>query len=359
MAGSVARGAGKIDAMPDYSKTKAKLLTDSTPAADDFRYPAEWEKHEACLMVLPPPQNWKDNVPLREMRGQWADVANTLSEFEDVLMVVRPEDRALAKRLFSREIEILELPVNDGWSRDSGPMFVVNKTGERRVAGFTFNGWGGKLPPFFDDALLKARLCDQLKTPMYPIDLVLEGGAVAVDGEGTVLTTEQCLLNKNRNTKRSRADIERLLHDSLGAMKVIWLGKGLEPDPITDGHVDGIACFVEPGVVMLHTTQDRSDRNYRICADAKRRLSEARDAKGRRLEIIEVPLTSLDVSYLNFYIGNGCVLVPTSGRKTENRRPLSIIREAFPNRKVLGINSEVLGAGGGGIHCITQQIPAV
>lgn len=354
------QAADSVDAMPDYRKTTARLISNSKPAADGFRYSAEWEKHESCIMVLPPPQNWKDyGIPLREVRGQWADVANTLSEFERVLMVVRPEDKALAGRLFSREIELLTLPVNDGWSRDSGPMFVVNRKGERRVAGFTFNGWGGKLPPYADDALLKARLCGHLKTPMYPIDLVLEGGAVTVDGEGTILTTEQCLLNKNRNTKRSRADIERLLNDSLGTKKVIWLGKGLEPDPITDGHVDGIACFAEPGVVLLHTTDDRNGRNFRIYQDAKRRLAAARDAKGRRLEVIEVPLTSLDVSYLNFYIGNGCVLVPTSGRRSENRRPLAIIKEAFPKRKTIGINCEVLGAGGGGIHCITQQVPAL
>lgn len=350
--------ADKLNEMPNYRTTGARLITNSTPAADGYRYPAEWKNHERCIMVLPPPQNWRGTgVSIADMRAQWADVANTLSQFESVLMVVHPNDRKEARRLFSSEIEILELPVNDGWSRDSGPMFVVNKHGERRVAGFTFNGWGGKFPPFQDDALLKAKLCAHLKTQMYPIGLVLEGGAVTIDGEGTLITTEQCLLNKNRNAGRSKSDVESMLNASLGTSKVIWLGKGLEPDPVTDGHVDGIACFAAPGVVLLHTTNNRKDRNYPICRDAKRRLSEARDAKDRKLEVIEIPLTSYDVAHMNFYIGNDCVLVPTSGRRREDNRPLAILKEAFPEREVVGVDSTVLAAGGGGIHCITQQIP--
>ena len=220
--------------MPDYNPTGAKLLVDSTPAADGFHFPAEWDEHARTLMVMPPPQNWKGfGIPLEDVRGQWADVANKLAEYEPVLMVLRPADRQVATRLLSQEIELVEFPVNDGWSRDSGPMFLVNEQGKRRVAGFTFNGWGAKFPPYLDDALLKARLCQHLDVPMYPIDLVLEGGAVATDGEGTVLTTEQCLLNKNRNTAADRAGIDKMLNESLGTLKVIWLGKGLEPDPVT------------------------------------------------------------------------------------------------------------------------------
>lgn len=344
--------------MPNYQPTGAHLLTGSTPAADGFRYPAEWEKHEATIMVLPPPQNWKGyGVSLRDVRGQWADIANALAEYEPVLMIVRPEDKNVAKSILSREIKLLELPVNDGWSRDSGPMIVVDAQGQRRIAGFTFNGWGAKFPPYKDDALLKARLSRAWGMPMYPIDLVMEGGAVAVDGEGTVLTTEQCLLNKNRNSASGRAEVEKVLNDSLGTKKVIWLGKGLTPDPVTDGHIDGLAAFAAPGVVLLHTTTDRRDPNYRICQDAKRRLQAATDAKGRKLKVIELPLDA-DLSHTNFYIANGCVLVPVTPRRRENERALAILREAFPRRKVIGVDSEVLGEGGGGIHCITQQVPA-
>lgn len=354
----LARCAEKVGAMPDYGSTRVRLIQSSTATFDGFRFPAEWESHERCIMVFPPPQNWLGyDILIEKVHRQWADVANTLCEFEPVLMVIRREERAVAKRLLSRKIEIVELSVNDGWSRDSGPMFIVNEKRERRIAGFTFNGWGGKFPPFADDALLKARLGHHFETPMYPIDLVLEGGAVTVDGEGTVITTEQCLLHANRNDGRTRKQVEDLLNSALGTSKVIWLKKGLEPDPVTDGHVDGIACYAAPGVVLLHTTDDRSDENHAICNDARQRLNDARDANGRKLKVVEVPLTSDDVAHMNFYIGNGCVLVPTSGRRAEDQAPLAILRETFPKHKVIGIESTVLAKGGGGIHCITQQVP--
>jgi agmatine deiminase len=348
-----------ITAMPDYKSTGARLLTNSTPAADGFRFPAEWEEHEYTIMVMPPPQNWRDyGIPLEDVRGQWADVANKLSEYETVLMVVHPNEKKHARQILSKEIELVEFAVNDGWARDSGPMVLVNGKGERRVAGFTFNGWGAKFPPYNDDALLKGHLCKHLNMPMYSIDLVLEGGAVAVDGEGTVLTTEQCLLNKNRNSASDRAKVEKVLNDSLGTSKVIWLGKGLEPDPVTDGHIDGIAAFAEPGVVLLHTTKDKNDVNYQICQDAKRRLKETTDAKGRKLEVIELPLDS-ELSHMNFYIGNDCILVPITTRREEDERPMGILREVFSDYEVIGIDGIVLGEGGGGIHCITQQVPKV
>lgn len=347
-----------IDAMPDYTATGAKLIEGSTPAADGYYYPPEWEEHNFSIMIMPPPQNWKDyGIPLGDVRGQWADIANGLAEFEHVLMVVRPEDRKLAKQILSSEIELVEFPVNDGWSRDSGPMFLVDGKGGRRVAGFTFNGWGAKFPPYKDDALLKARLCKHLDTAMYPIDFVIEGGAVTVDGEGTLITTEQCLLNKNRNTRHDRSAVEKILNESLGTEKVIWLGKGLAPDPVTDGHIDGMCAFAEPGSVLLHTTDDRGDQNYKICQDAKRRLQQATDAKGRKLEIIEVPLDG-DVSYMNFYIANDAVLVPITGDSEQDDRPMGVMKDVFgEDYEVVGIDSVVLGEGGGGIHCITQQVP--
>ena len=348
-----------ITHMPDYASTGAKLITETTPVGDGYRYPAEWEEHEFTIMVMPPPQNWRGyGIPLSKVRRQWADVANALVEYESVLMVVDPKERRHAQRLLSKEIELIEFPVNDGWSRDSGPMFLVNGSADRRIAGFTFNGWGAKFPPYKDDALLKARLSKHLNIAMYPIDLCLEGGAVAVDGEGTLLTTEQCLLNQNRNTMASRVEVENVLNDSIGAKKVIWLGKGLEPDPVTDGHIDGLAAFTEPGVVLLHTTDDRSDRNYAICQDAKERLRESTDAKGRKLEVIEVPLDG-DVSYMNFYIANGCILVPITTDRRQDERPLGILNEVFDDYDLVEIDSRVLAEGGGGIHCITQQVPKV
>ena len=342
-------------ARPDYRETGVTLLN-SSPRADGFTMPAEWEKHEATVMVFPPEQNWK-GYGLREARQEWKTVANTISEFEPVRMVVDPRDAKIARKLLNSEIKLLEFPVNDGWARDTAPLFLRNAKGERRAAGFIFNGWGAKFPPFKDDALLKARLCAEWKIPMYPINVVAEGGGVLVDGEGTIITTEECLLHKNRNPGVDKATIERRLLEGLGAKKVIWLGRGLTPDPVTDGHVDGMAAYVGPGSVLLHSTTYKSDPNYKILADAKRRLQEATDAKGRKLEVIDLPLAE-QVGHMNFYICNGAVVVPVAGVKREDDKPLGILREVFPERKVIGVSGVILAEGGGGVHCITQQVPA-
>ncbi|MEM9272321.1 MAG: agmatine deiminase family protein [Cyanobacteria bacterium P01_F01_bin.143] len=336
-----------------------------TPKQDGFYFPAEWHPHEYTIMQFVPRQNWA-GYGIRQARKDWATVANTLSEFEPVLMVVDRQDYTIAKKLLSSEIELVEFPLNDGWARDSGPSFVVNGKGDRRVTGFTFNGWGAKFPPYDDDVKLRSRLCEYLQIPFYEADLVLEGGAVTLDGEGTLITTEECLLNPNRNPDKSKSQVEQILQESFNVSKVIWLSKGTTPDPITDGHVDGICVFVAPGKVMLQTTDDLNDPNYEICQDAKEKLLAASDSKGRKLEIIELPL-AYDVAHINFYIANGCVLVPIANDPAQDDAPLSIIRNIFSgprsgslrDREVIGISGEILAQGGGGIHCITQQVPAV
>ena len=348
-----------VNKMPDYKSTGAKLLTDSTPTKDGFWFPAEWKPHEYTIMVMPSPQNWEGyGFTFDEVVEQWAEVANALAEFEPVLMVVRPEDKKLAQKHLGSEIEIMEFSVNDGWSRDIGPTFVVNGKGERRVAGCTFNGWGDKFEGMHKhDALLKGHLCKALDVPMYPVNLVLEGGAIALDGAGTIITTAQCMMNPNRNPGMTREAIDQLLNNAFGTKKVIWLDKGIEPDPITDGHIDGMAAFVDEGVVLLHSCDDKNDPNYKICRDAKKILSEATDAKGRKFEIIDLPLH--DGGHMNFYLGNGCVLVPIADDPDEDDIPLGIIRELFDDREVIGIGGHILAEGGGGIHCITQQVPKV
>ncbi|MGK7903664.1 MAG: agmatine/peptidylarginine deiminase [Hormoscilla sp.] len=341
--------------MPNYRRLGTTLIENSTPKSDGFFFPAEWEPHEFTIMAFPPPQNWA-GYGLADARRDWSAIANVISEFEPVLMVVRPQDRSRAKRRLNSDIELVEFPLNDGWTRDSGPIILVNESGERRVPGFTFNGWGEKLPPYNKDALLKARLCNYLDLPMYPVDLVLEGGAVATDGQGTILTTEECLLNSNRNPGMTQAQVEQFLLDYLGAEKVIWLARGITPDPITDGHVDGICAFAAPGVVLLHTTDDRNDPNFEIGNDAKSRLEAATDAQGRSLEVIEVPL-ALDVPHMNFYICNGGVIVPIANDPAQDDEPMAILREVFSDRQVVGVNGQLLAQGGGGAHCITQQVP--
>ena len=341
----------------DYEGTGVEIRR-SPPAEEGFRFPAEWAPHERTLMQFLPPQNWSRSQ-WEGAVGEWAAVANAVADFEPVTMAVRPEDRGHAEQLLGSGIELIELDLNDGWSRDSGPMILVDDTGRRCVAGFEFNGWGAKFPPYDADALAKAHFAAHLGLPLHPADLVLEGGAVTVDGEGTLITTEECLLNPNRNPGKSRDEVDAILRDWLGVSRVIWLPKGLTPDPITDGHIDGMAAFAAPGVVLLHTTDDRSDPNHAITQEAKRILEQTTDAMGRRFEVIEVPLTSWDVVHMNFYICNGAVVVPVAGNAEEDEAPLAIIDEAFPGREVVPITGRFTAEGGGGVHCITQQVPAI
>ena len=188
------------------------------------------------------------------------------------------------------------------------------------------------------------------------MDVVSEGGAVLVDGDGTIIVTEECLLHKNRNPKLDRATIEKRMLDGLGAKKCLWLGRGLTPDPVTDGHVDGMAAFAKPGVVLLHSIADKADPNFAILADAKRRLAESTDAKGRKFEVIDLPLAD-EVGQMNFYVCNGAVIVPVSGDKKQDDAPLAILREVFADRKIMPVRGNILARGGGGVHCITQQMP--
>lgn len=353
-------GSGAIaDSGIDYTSTGATLIN-HPPVKEGYYFPAEWQHHERTLMQFLPEQNWV-GYPIRPVRKEWAGVANAVSEFEPVTMVVEPDARARsqAKEMLSTQIELIEYPMNDGWARDTGPIILVNGTKERRVAGFGFNGWGEKFWPYRDDSLLKGHLAKYFNMPLHPHDLIIEGGGVHVDGEGTLLTTEQCLLHKNRNPGWTKAGIEAALKDYLGIKKVIWLPKGLVPDPITDGHIDGMAAFAAPGVVLLHTTTESSDPNYQITEAARKILQETPDAKGRKIEIIELPLTSWDVLHMNFYICNGGIIVPVANKSGEDDRPLGILREAFPKHKIVPVTGREMAGGGGGVHCITQQMPAV
>ena len=232
----------------------------------------------------------------------------------------------------------------------------MNEQGEKRATGFSFNGWGAKFPPFSADALLKARLCKKWDIPFYPIDVVSEGGAVLVDGDGTLIVTEECLLHKNRNPTLDKATIEKRLLDGLGAKKVIWLDRGLTPDPVTNGHIDGMAAFVKPGVVLLHSIADKSDPNFKILAAAKRVLTDTTDAQERKLQVIDLPLAD-EVGQMNFYLCNNAVIVPISGDKNQDDAPVAILREVFQGRKIVTVSGRMLAEGGGGVHCITQQIP--
>ncbi len=327
------------------------------------RMPAEWEPHERCLMAWPARADmW--GARLEAARADYAAVANAIAEHEPVLMLAGPQDTAAARAACAGAVEVLEMPLDDSWVRDSGPIFVRDEHGALAGADFTFNAWGEKFHPYGDDARLAARVLEALGVPRRPYPCVLEGGAITVDGEGTLITTESVLLNPNRNPGVSRQQIEAILRDALGAEKVLWLAEGLAEDRDTDGHVDNVCHFLSPGHVIVQTVNDPANANFERLQANLGALRAATDARGRSLEIVEVPLLPYlsdgeqptVAPYLNFYIANGAVVVPVSDERTD-ADALAILARAFPDRDVVPVPGATLAHGGGGVHCITQQQP--
>jgi agmatine deiminase len=281
-------------------------------------------------------------------------------------MVVRPGDAADARNWLGAGVEIVELPIDDSWLRDSGPIFVTSPDGRRAGVHFRFNSWGERFLPYDDDARIGERLLAHLGEERVAVPMVLEGGSISVDGQGTLITTEQCLLNPNRNPTMTREEIEETLRRALGVNTIIWLPYGLRDDSMTDGHVDGVCAFIRPGTVLLQVTHDERDPNWARLQANRRRLAAARDATGRPLEILELPyIASFEVAgkrvggcYLNFYVANGGVVTPLYDLPTDGA-VLDVVRAAFPDREVVGVPARTIAFGGGGIHCITQQVPAL
>jgi agmatine deiminase len=297
--------------------------------------------------------------------AEYAAVAQSIARFEPVLMVAAPGLGDDARRRCGPNVEVMELPIDDSWLRDSGPIFVLGPDGARTGVDFGFNAWGERFFPYADDDRLPERLLAYLGIPCQRVEMVLEGGSLTVDGEGTLITTEQCLLNPNRNPGWSREQIEETLRQALGVEAIIWLPFGLAEDSVTDGHVDGVCAFVRPGAVLLQTVEDRSDPNWERLEENRRVLQQSRDAGGSPIEILEMPYLGhaevggrrVRVPSLNFYIANGAVIAPTAGVSTDDAM-LARIADAFPDHEVVPVPARVIGFGGGGIHCITQQVPA-
>jgi len=336
----------------------------STPRQDGLHMPAEWAEHAGCWMAWPINKTvW--GARLDAARDAYTEVAKAIAEFEPVTMIVAPEHTASASMRCGKGCSMLTLTHDDSWTRDTGPTFVVDAAGNVAGVDWRFNAWGEKYPNYRHDAALAKRLLDQLGMRRYAPRLVMEGGALHVDGEGTVLVTEQCLLNPNRNPRLDRAAIEKHLLDYLGAEKVIWLAGGLEDDE-TDGHVDNVACFVRPGVVLALTAA-QGDGNHPMLKENLTRLRAASDARGRSLEVIEVAQPAkrvreadgrrLPVSYVNFYLANGAVIAPLFDDSADGAA-ITILKDAFPDRALRPIDALDIVFGGGGIHCITQQQPA-
>lgn len=322
-----------------------------------MRAPAEWEPHERTLMGWPCRRElWGETMD--QAHRDYAAVANSIAAFEPVTMVANPgKDAALARAACVQGVDVVELPLDDSWLRDCGPIYVYGEDGRRLAVHFRFNGWGGKYPPWDRDARVGALIAERLGDEVRPAPLVLEGGSILTDGAGTLLTTEQCLLNPNRNPSLSREQIEEELRTQLGVERIVWLGHGLVEDRDTDGHVDLIASFVRPGEVLLQMVE-AGNPNYDRCRENRERLRAAgiEVIEVRFLPYVVVENETIAASYLNLYLCNRAVIVPVTGAGSD-AEALAIVDHAYPDREVVPVPGAVLAYGGGGPHCITQQVP--
>lgn len=334
-----------------------------TPASDGFFMPAEWAQHERCWMAWPRLKSlW--GQALDEAKLAYAEVARTIAGFEEVVMLTHAEDMGEATRMCGPSVKVTATHVEDSWTRDSGPTFVTNCRGEVAGVDWVFNAWGHFYDEKTTDESMALNILSTLNMRRYVAPFILEGGSIHVDGEGTLITTEQCLLDPNRNVGLTKSDFEELFSAYLGVSKVIWLGDGLDGDD-TNGHVDIVATFVRPGVVLIQSCDDPLDPNFRIFEENMRRLELACDAAGRPLEIVTVPQPArvdyederLDLSYVNYYVANGAVIIPAFGDPNDAKFR-EIMQRLYPNRTLVSIDSLSIFKGGGGIHCITQQQPA-
>jgi agmatine deiminase len=293
----------------------------------------------------------------------WSEVAKAISRFEPLCMLTNKEDLDETKSLCGPDIKVIESEIDDGWFRDSGPSFVINKAGDIAGVNWIFNGWGNRGPHELDNRAA-GDLLDRLSIKRYDAPLVLEGGGIHVDGEGTVLVTESCQLNKNRNPDMSKSEVENYLREYLNVEKIIWMcGDRNQTD--TDGHVDGIASFIRPGRVLLATSDDTSHPDYETFQKNKEILENNTDAKGRRMEIVEITEpyeviengTQVKGIYVNFYMANGGIVLPAFDFPEYDQTARDIFTREFPDHEIVQLPTRIVLFGGGNIHCITQQQP--
>jgi agmatine deiminase len=354
------------------------------PRADGFRMPGEFEPHAGTWMLWPQrPDNWR----MGGKPGQHAfvDVATAIAQFEPVTMGVNHDQFENARDLLPAHVRVVEISNNDAWMRDIGPSFVVDDAGGVRAVDWIFNAWGGLYDglyfPWDKDDMVPRKMCEIEGVDRYRAPLVMEGGSIHVDGQGTLITTEECLLSPGRNPDMTREEIEEHLREYLSIESVVWLDRGFDPDETT-GHVDDVACFARPGVVVIAWTDDPQDWRYEIMKENYERLAAAVDGRGRRLEIAKLPVPHdvlftaeetfgidsvegsiarrvgdrMPATYVNFYICNGGVVAPVFGDPNDEvaRERLQAL---FPERKVVTVPGREIVLSGGNVHCITQQQP--
>lgn len=358
----------------------------STPKADGYRMPGEFEPHAGCWMIWPErTDNWRNGA--KPAQKAFVEVAEAIAEFEPVTMCVSERQYMAAKEVLSPKVRLVEMSNDDSWMRDVGPTFVVNGKGDVRGVDWRFNAWGGLVDglyfPWDKDDKVAIKVCEIENKDYYSLEsFILEGGSIHSDGDGTAIVTEACLLDESRNPDLSRGEIENTLKEYLGVEKVLWLPHGIYLDE-TNEHVDNIVHYCAPGVLVLAWTDDENDPQYPFSRAALDYLEGETDAKGRKLEIhkLHIPdevritaeesqgVDSVDgtlpreegdrqaASYANFYIANGAVIIPLFGDEVHDKAAVETLQKVFPDRKVVGIYAREILLGGGNIHCITQQQP--
>ena len=359
-------------------------IINSTPRADGYRMPAEWEPHYGCIMIFPErADSWQYGG--YAARKAFVEVACAIAESEAVTVCASEKQYENARRLLPPHIRVVEMSSNDAWARDYAPTFVTNGT-EIRGINWGFNAWGGLVDglyfPWDKDDKMARKLCDLYSKDMYDFGgFILEGGSIHVDGEGTCITTEACLLSGGRNPNLSKTEIENYLRECLNVNKVIWLKRGIYNDE-TNEHVDNICAFTRPAEVVLAWTDDTNDPQYELSRSCLEILESETDAKGRKITVHKLycpapvritaeecggldtmdyeptrkPGERLAASYVNFYISNGAVIMPTFSDPAD-KTAWKLLTDLFPDRKVVPVAARDILIGGGNIHCITQQIP--
>ncbi|MEZ5647448.1 MAG: agmatine deiminase family protein [Alphaproteobacteria bacterium] len=337
------------------------------PSADGYVMPPEWALHQRCFMAWPCHEG-TFGIATSERRqaaySAFAEIARAIAIFEPVTMLANPAQVAEASQICGPGISVTPMVLTDSWTRDIGPTFIINNHGNLAGVDWQFNAWGRNYSDFSADAVMARRLLSSLKIPRYAAPFVMEGGAIHVDGEGTCLATSSVLLNSNRNPNLSRQAMEKYLRDYIGVEKVVWLPGSLEDDE-TDGHVDNVACFLAPGVVAVLDTDDETDGNYEALKANIDYLEKTKDAKGRAFDIIRLLQPPcrigqngrrLALSYINFYFANGGIILPSFDDATD-AAAYQKLQRACPDRQIVQVPAQAIVEGGGGIHCITQQMP--
>ncbi len=338
----------------------------ATQSGADFWYmPDESAPHQRTWMAFGASERIWGKRLLPEVQRNLAEIANTIATFEPVSLLVRPSELAQVRSLVRANVDLVPCPLDDLWIRDTGPVFVINNQGEKAGVDFNFNGWGEK-QSFVQDQNVAGFVCARAGAPRLATGLVMEGGGVEVDGHGTAILTESCVLNDNRNPGLSKSECEQELKRLLGLHQILWL-PGIRGMDITDGHTDFYARFVEPGVVVAAYDPDPYSFDHAVTKEHLKilRSAKGRDGKPLQVVVLEAPAKvrptyandEFAAGYINFYVCNGAVIVPEFGDANADGKALSALQKLFPGRKVIALNIDGIAAGGGGIHCATQQEP--